>query len=95
MEDRDKAQGEVPALSAVTRAAVRAAVLAILSDDHSYEAGLHKARTVAEGVLAALGPQGLIELVLALTSQLAAEIEEKASENGLLAADMAEIRFLD
>ncbi|MFR9802682.1 hypothetical protein ACL02T_10310 [Pseudonocardia sp. RS010] len=95
MEDQDETQDEALAVGAVTRAAARTAVFAILSDDHSYEAGLAEARAVAEGVQADLGPRGVIELVVALTSQLAAQIEEEAREKGLLAADIAEIRLLD
>ncbi|GAA2888402.1 hypothetical protein GCM10010472_53470 [Pseudonocardia halophobica] len=71
------------------------AVLAVLSDDVNAEQGTERARAVAAAVLAEAGEPGLTETVVVLSSTLAEALERIAAERGLVAADLAEIWFVD
>jgi hypothetical protein len=70
------------------------AVAAVVSDDHNFERGLDAARAVADAVLAKAGPDGLTEMVVELSSKLADALERIAAEQGLAAADLAEVWFV-
>jgi hypothetical protein len=71
------------------------AVLAVLSDDVNAEQGTERARAVAAAILAEAGEPGLTETVVVLSSTLAEALERIAAERGLVAADLAEIWFVD
>ena len=71
------------------------AVAAVVSDDHNFERGLDAARAVADAVLAKAGPDGLTEMVVELSSKLAEALEHIAVEQGIAAADLADVWFLD
>ena len=71
------------------------AVAAIVSDDHNAERGQDAARAVADAVLAEAGPNGLTEMVVELTLKLAEALERIAAEQGLAAADLAEVWFAE
>ncbi|MEU7813228.1 hypothetical protein [Pseudonocardia sp. NPDC049154] len=71
------------------------AVLAVLSDDVNAEQGTERARAVAAAVLAEAGEPGLTETVVVLSSMLAEALERIAAERGLVAADLAEIWFVE
>ena len=71
------------------------AVAAVVSDDHNFERGLDAARAVAHAVLAKAGSDGLTEMVVELSSKLAAALERIAAEQGIAAADLADVWFVD
>ena len=66
----------------------------MVSDDHNYERGIEAARAIAHGVLAESGPDALAEMVVELSSKLADALERIAAEQGLAAADLAEVWFV-
>jgi hypothetical protein len=70
---------------------VHEAVRAILSDDHNYQLGVRAARQVAEAALAAGGPAGLVDMIVAMSLKLAETLERIAAEQGLAAVDLAEV----
>jgi hypothetical protein len=70
---------------------VHEAVHAVLSDDHNYERGVRAARDVVEAVLAASGPDGLVELAVATSLKLAEALEHVAAERGVAAVDVADV----
>jgi len=67
----------------------------VVSDDHNAERGQDAARAVADVVLAEAGPAGLAEMVVELTLKLAEALERIAAEQGLAAADLAEVWFVE
>ena len=71
------------------------AVHAVVSDDHNFERGVDRAREVAYAVLAEGGTDGLTETVVELTLKLAEALERIAAEQGLAAADLAEVWFVE
>ena len=71
------------------------AVAAVVSDDHNYERGIAEARDVADAVRAQAGADGLAEMVVELSLKLADALEHIAAEQGLAAADLADVLFLD
>jgi hypothetical protein len=71
------------------------AVAAIVSDDHNAERGQDAAQAVAGAVLAEAGPDGLTEMVVELTFKLAEALERIAAEQGLAAADLTEVWFVE
>jgi hypothetical protein len=71
------------------------AVAAVVSDDHNFERGLNAARAVAHAELAKAGPDGLTEMVVELSSKLAEALEQIAVEQGIAAADLADVWFVD
>jgi hypothetical protein len=71
------------------------AVHAVVSDDSNYEAGVDGARAAAHAVLAEAGTAGLTETVVELALKLAEALERIAAEQGLAAADLAEVWFVE
>jgi len=71
------------------------AVAAVVSDDHNAERGRDAARAVVEAVLAKAGPGGLTDVAVELSVRLAEAVERIAAEQGLGAADLAEVWFVD
>jgi hypothetical protein len=71
------------------------AVHAVVSDDSNYERGLAGARAVADAVLAEAGPEGLTDTVVELALKLAEALERIAADQGLAAADLAEVWFVE
>ena len=71
------------------------AVAAVVSDDHNAERGRDAARAAVEAMLAKAGPDGLTDIAVELSSKLAEAVERIAAEQGLAAADLAEVWFVD
>jgi hypothetical protein len=71
------------------------AVRAVVSDDNNSERGLSGVRAVADTVLAEAGVAGLAETVVELAVKLAEALERIASEQGVAAADLAEVWFVE
>ena len=71
------------------------AVSAVVSDDHNFERGVEAARAIAYMVLAERGPDGLAEVAVELSLKLAEALERIAAEQGLTAADLADVLFVD
>jgi hypothetical protein len=78
-----------------TRRMVLEAMRAVLSDDHSYERGLATLRDLVDRVAREEGAVGLGDLTVALSLELAEALEEIACDQGLAAADLAEVWFAD
>jgi hypothetical protein len=78
-----------------TRRKVLEAMRAVLSDDHSYERGLAALRDLVDQVVRDEGATGLADLTVALSLELAQALEEIARDQGLAAADLAEVWFAD
>jgi hypothetical protein len=78
-----------------TRRRVLEAMRAVLSDDHSYERGLATLRDLVDQVARDEGTTGLGDLTVALSLELAKALEEIAQEQGMAAADLAEVWFAD
>jgi hypothetical protein len=68
---------------------------AVLSDDHNYERGLATLRDLVDQVVRDEGATGLTDLTVALSLELAQALEEIARDQGLAAADLAEVWFAD
>ncbi|MCE0763042.1 hypothetical protein LWC35_08955 [Pseudonocardia kujensis] len=75
--------------------APREAVLAFLSDDHNADQGLAAARAVIDAVVAEAGADGVRDAAVELASRLASALERIATEQGLVASELAEVWFLD
>jgi hypothetical protein len=71
------------------------AVSAVVSDDHNFERGVECARAVAHAVLAESGTAGLTEMVVELSLKLGEAIERIAADDGLPAADLVDVWFVD
>jgi hypothetical protein len=71
------------------------AVAAVVSDDHNYERGLESARAVADAVLVESGAAALTDLVVELSLKLAEALERIAADDGVPAADLAEVWFVE
>jgi hypothetical protein len=70
-------------------------VLAVLSDDHNRQRGITGPGDVADRVLAESGIDGLAQVAVELALKLAAALERIAGDQGLAAADLAEVWFVD
>jgi hypothetical protein len=70
-------------------------VRAILSDDHNYEAGVTAARSVAVAVLAEAGADGLVDVAVDLSLNLASALERIAADQGVAAVDLADVWFVE
>jgi hypothetical protein len=70
-------------------------VRAALSDDNDQEQGISAARSVAAGVLAEAGVDGVAEVAVDLSMRLASALERIAADQGLAAVDLAEVWFVD
>jgi len=77
------------------RLRVYEAVAAVVSDDHNYERGVAEARAVAHAVRTQAGADGLAEMVVELSLKLAEALEQIAARDGVPAADLAEVWFVD
>jgi hypothetical protein len=82
-------------LSAVPVRRAHRAVAVVVSDDHNFERGVQAARAVARTVLAEAGTAGLCEMTVELTLKLAEALERIATEQGMSAADLAEVWFME
>jgi hypothetical protein len=71
------------------------AVHAVVSDDNNYERGVAGARAVADAVLAESGVAGLAETAVELALKLGDALERIAVEQGVPAADLAEVWFVE
>jgi len=80
-------------LPAPSRVRAYEAVSAVVSDDHNFERGVGAARAVADRVLAEAGPAGLTEVAVELSLRLAEALERIATEQGVPAADLADVWF--
>jgi hypothetical protein len=90
-EDFDYADAVVP----MSRQRAYEAVHAVVSDDNNFERGVAGARAVADAVLAEAGVAGLAETVVELALKLGEALERIASEQGVAAADLAEVWFVE
>lgn len=90
-EEFDHVHGSLPA---PLRVRAYEAVSVVVSDDHNFERGVGAARAVADRVLAEAGPAGLTGMAVELSLRLAEALERIAAEQGLAAADLAEVWFL-
>jgi hypothetical protein len=72
-----------------------AAVRAVLSDDHSAEAGEAAVRQIIALVIETGGIGALADLTAELVSKLAELVERAATASGLPAIDVADILFVD
>jgi len=70
-------------------------VRAVLSDDHNSGRGVQEAWVVVKAVLAECGAVGLAAVAVELSLQLASALERIAAEQGIAAADLAEVWFVD
>ena len=71
------------------------AVQAVVSDDNNHERGAACARAVADAVLAEAGAAGLREMTVVLSLKLADALERISAAEGLTAADLADVLFVD
>jgi hypothetical protein len=87
--------GHAEALTSLSRVRAYEAVHAVVSDDSNFERGIRGARAVADAVLAEAGTAGLRATAVELALRLAEALERIAAEQGLAAADLAEVWFVD
>ena len=85
----------VEALPSLCRLRADEAVQAAVSDDSGLETGISGTLAVAGTGPAAAGTAGLAETVVDLALKLADALERIASEQGLAAADLAEVWFVE
>jgi len=71
------------------------AVRALLSDDHSAEAGEAAVREIIAGVIKIGGTDALVDLTAELASKLAEMVERSACARGLAAVDVVDILLVD
>jgi hypothetical protein len=57
--------------------------------------GVQAARAIADRALAESGPAGVTEMVVELTLKLAEAVERAAAAQGVTAADLANVWFVD
>ncbi|MCW0213518.1 MAG: hypothetical protein OJJ54_09170 [Pseudonocardia sp.] len=79
----------------LSRHRAQQAVEAILSDDHNAERGLAGVHEVTGSVLAESGVEGLESLAVELSLKLAEALERIATDQGLVAVDIADVLFVD
>ena len=91
MEGSDRIESFAP----LPRLRAYEAVSAVVSDDHNHERGVAAVRAVAEAVLAESGPDGLADTMVELSLKLAAALERIAADQGLTAADLTDVWFVD
>jgi hypothetical protein len=70
-------------------------VQAVLSAEQDKEARARAARTVAAAVLDETGIEGLTDVTVDLSLILASTLERIAADHGLVAADLAEVWFME
>jgi hypothetical protein len=93
-ESDERRAAQPPSPSEVRRRAYQA-VRAVLSDDHDSGRGVEEAWAVARATLAECGAVGLAAVAVELSLQLASALERIAAEQGIAAADLAEVWFVD
>ena len=71
------------------------AMRAVLSDDHNHERGLAALRDLMDQIVRDEGAAGLRDFTVALSLDLASALERIAAEQGMAAADLAEVWFAD
>jgi hypothetical protein len=71
------------------------AVRALLSDDHSAEAGEAAVREIMAGVVQTGGTGALVDLATELASRVAELVERDAVDRGLTAVDVVDLLFVD
>ena len=71
------------------------AIRAVLSDDHSHERGLAALQDLVDQIVRDEGAAGLRDFTVALALGLASALERIAVEQGVAAADLAEVWFAD
>ncbi len=77
------------------RSTVLDAMRAVLSDDHNYGRGLAMLRDLVDRVARDEGTTGLREFAVALSLAVASTLERMAHDQGLTAADLAEVWFAE
>ena len=77
------------------RSKVLDAMRAVLSDDHNYERGLATLRDLVDRVARDEGTSGLREFAVTLSLAVAGALERMAHDQGLTAADLAEVWFAE
>lgn len=82
---------EVPASQQQALEAMRA----VLSDDHNYERGLAALRDLVDRIMREEGEAGLRDLSVTLSLGLARALERIANDQGLAAADLAEVWYAE
>jgi hypothetical protein len=91
-EDR---KGPGDSIDLYARVRAYESVQAVLSDDHNYEQGVSAVRGVVAAVLAEAGVDALADVAVDLSLRLASAIERIAAEQGVAAADLADVWFVD
>ena len=71
------------------------AMRAVLSDDHNYERGLAALRDLVDRIMREEGEAGLRDLSVTLSLGLARALERIANDQGLAAADLAEVWYAE
>jgi hypothetical protein len=84
-----------PAMFKVRSDVALEAVRALLSDDHSAEAGEAAVRKIIAEVVRVGGTDALADLTAELVSKLAEMVERAACTRGLAAVDVVDILFVD
>lgn len=77
------------------RSKVLEAMRAVLSDDYNHERGLATLRDLVDEVARDEGTVGLREFTVALSLAVASALERMARDQGLTAADLAEVWFAE
>ena len=71
------------------------AMRVVLSDDHNYERGLAALRDLVDRIMREEGEAGLLDLSVTLSLGLARALERIANDQGLAAADLAEVWYAE
>lgn len=71
------------------------AMRAVLSDDHNYERGLAALHDLVDRIMREEGEAGLLDLSVTLSLGLARALERIANDQGLAAADLAEVWYAE
>ena len=71
------------------------AMRAVLSDDHNYERGLAALHDLVDRITREGGEAGLCDLSVTLSLGLARGLERIANDQGLAAADLAEVWYAE
>jgi predicted transposase YdaD len=84
-----------PAPGVPSRRKALEAMRALLSDDHNYERGRAALQELVDQIVREEDAEGLAELSVTLSLGLARAFERIASDQGLAAADIAEVWFAE
>ena len=69
--------------------------MAVVSDDHSAEAGEAALRGIIAGVIQTGGTEALAELAVELTLKVAEVVEQISQDQALLDTDVVDLLFID